>query len=58
MDMIRETIAGRYENVYWTNLAVMAGMCVLFAVLGMLLYYPARPLNRMIAHSKEKSGIM
>ena len=58
MDMIRETIAGRYENVYWTNLAVMAGMCVLFAVLGMLLYYPARPLNRMIARSKEKSGIM
>ena len=43
MDMIRETIAGRYENVYWTNLAVMAGMCVLFAALGMLLYYPARP---------------
>ncbi len=58
MDMIRETIAGRYENVYWTNLAVMAGMCVLFAALGMLLYYPARPLNRLIARSKEKSGIM
>lgn len=58
MDMLRETIAGRYENVYWTNLAVMAGMCVLFAVLGMLLYYPARPLNRLIARSKEKSGIM
>ena len=58
MDMLRETIAGRYENVYWTNLAVMAGMCVLFAALGMLLYYPARPLNRLIARSKEKSGIM
>mgnify|MGYP004679231001 FL=1 len=58
MDMIRETIAGRYENVYWKNLAVMAGMCVLFAVLGMVLYYPARPLNRLIARSKEKSGIM
>ena len=58
MDMLRETIAGRYENVYWKNLAVMAGMCVLFAVLGMLLYYPARPLNRLIARSKEKSGLM
>lgn len=58
MDMIRETIAGRYENVYWKNLAVMAAMCVLFAVLGMVLYYPARPLNRLIARSKEKSGIM
>lgn len=58
MDMLRETIAGRYENVYWKNLAVMAAMCVLFAVLGMVLYYPARPLNRLIAHSKEKSGIM
>ena len=32
--------------------------CVLFAVLGMVLYYPARPLNRLIARSKEKSGIM
>lgn len=31
----------------------MAGMCVLFAALGMLLYYPARPLNRLIARSKE-----
>lgn len=58
MDMLRETIAGRYENVYWKNLAVMAAMCVLFAVLGMVLYYPARPLNRLIARSKEKSGIM
>ena len=58
MDMLRETIAGRYENVYWKNLAVMAAMCVLFAVLGMALYYPARPLNRLIARSKEKSGIM
>jgi len=27
-------------------------------VLGMALYYPARPLNRLIARSKEKSGIM
>ena len=58
MDMLRETIAGRYENMYWKNLAVMAAMCVLFAVLGMVLYYPARPLNRLIARSKEKSGIM
>ena len=58
MDMLRETIAGRYENVYWKNLSVMAAMCVLFAVLGMVLYYPARPLNRLIARSKEKSGIM
>ena len=58
MDMLRETIAGRYENMYWKNLAVMAAMRVLFAVLGMVLYYPARPLNRLIARSKEKSGIM
>ena len=38
--------------------ATLFGWCVLFAALGMLLYYPARPLNRLIARSKEKSGIM
>ena len=38
MDMLRETIAGRYENVYWKNLAVMAAMCVLIAVMGKVLY--------------------
>ena len=33
-------------------------MCVGFAIFGLLVYYPAKPLNRLIAESKEKSGIM
>ena len=37
---------------------VLLGMCVLFTVLGLVLYYPARRLNAAIAASKEKSGIM
>ena len=37
---------------------VLLGMCVLFTVLGLLLYYPARRLNATIAASKERSGIM
>lgn len=37
---------------------VLLGMCVLFTVLGLLLYYPARRLNAAIAASKERSGIM
>ena len=34
------------------------GMCALFTVFGLLVYYPARRLNAAIAASKEKSGIM
>ena len=37
---------------------VLTDMCVLFTVLGLLLYYPARRLNATIAASKERSGIM
>ena len=39
-------------------LVQLLGMCVLFTVLGLVLYYPARRLNAAIAASKEKSGIM
>ena len=37
---------------------ILLGMCVLFTVFGLLVYYPARRLNAAIAASKEKSGIM
>ena len=37
---------------------VLLGMCALFTVFGLLVYYPARRLNAAIAASKEKSGIM
>ena len=33
-------------------------MCVLFMVLGLVLYYPARKLNAAIAKSKEATGVM
>ena len=36
----------------------LLGMCALFTVFGLLVYYPARRLNAAIAASKEKSGIM
>ena len=43
----------------WARCAlVLLGMCVLFTVFGLLVYYPARRLNAAIAASKEKSGIM
>lgn len=58
MDMIRETIGGAYGTTYWKCLGILLGMCVLFMVLGLLLYYPARRLNAAIARSKEATGIM
>ncbi len=58
MDMIRETVGGMYGHTYLRCALVLLGMCVLFTVLGLVLYYPARRLNAAIAASKEKSGIM
>ena len=58
MDMIRETVGGMYGHTYRNCALVLLGMCVLFTVLGLVLYYPARRLNAAIAASKEKSGIM
>ncbi len=57
MDMIRETIGGRYGNIYWHCLAIMSGMCVIFLLIG-LLRRPAKFLNDLIARHKEESGIM
>lgn len=58
MDMIRETIGGMYGQTYLHCALLLLGMCVLFTVFGLLVYYPARKLNAVIAASKEKSGIM
>ena len=58
MDMIRETIGGLYGHTYLRCALILLGMCVLFTVFGLLVYYPARKLNAAIAASKEKSGIM
>lgn len=58
MDALRETIGGRYGGVYWENLAVLLGMCLLFVLLGLGLQRPARRLNEAIERSKEASGLM
>lgn len=57
MDMIRETIGGRYGNAYWHCMAIMLGMCGIFLLLA-LLRRPAKFLNQLIARDKEASGIM
>ncbi len=58
MDMIRETIGGMYGHTYRDCALILLGMCVIFTVFGLLVYYPARKLNAAIAESKERSGIM
>lgn len=58
MDMIRETIGGMYSHTYRNCALILLGMCVIFTVFGLLVYYPARKLNAAIAESKERSGIM
>ena len=58
MDMLRETIGGMYGHTYRNCALVLLGMCVVFTVFGLLVYYPARKLNAAIAESKERSGIM
>ena len=57
MDMLRETIGGRYGNTYWHCMAVMLGMCVIFMLIA-LLRRPAKFLNDLVARDMENSGIM
>ena len=56
--MIRETIGGFYDGTYARCAIILLLMCVLFMVLGLVLYYPARKLNAAIAKSKEATGVM
>ena len=58
MDMLRETVGGMYGHTYRNCALILLGMCVVFTVFGLLVYYPARKLNAAIAESKERSGIM
>ena len=56
-DALRGLLGSRVPA--WARCAlVLLGMCALFTVFGLLVYYPARRLNAAIAASKEKSGIM
>ena len=58
MDMLRETIGGMYGQTYLRCALTLLGMCVVFTVFGLVVYYPARRLNAAIAAGKEKSGVM
>ena len=58
MDMLRETVGSMYGHTYRNCALILLGMCVVFTVFGLLVYYPARKLNAAIAESKERSGIM
>ena len=58
MDMLRETIGGMYGQTYLRCALILLGMCVVFTVFGLVVYYPARKLNAAIAAGKEKSGVM
>ena len=58
MDMLRETIGGMYGQTYLRCALVLLGMCVVFTVFGLVVYYPARRLNAAIAAGKKKSGVM
>ena len=58
MDMLRETIGGMYGQTYLRCAAILLGMCVVFTAFGLVVYYPARRLNKAIAEGKKKSGIM
>ena len=58
MMAMRECIAGMYDSVYLHSILIMLLYGLIFIVLGLLLYYPALRLNKLIAESKKKSDIM
>ena len=58
MDAMRECIAGMYGNTYSHCMLVLALMVLVAIAFGLLLYYPALWLNKLIAQSKKNSDIM
>lgn len=58
MDAMRECVAGSYGTNYWKDLGILLIFLVVFTVLGLALYRPAKGLNRLIAQSKNRTGIM
>jgi putative membrane protein len=58
MDAMRECIGGMYGNTYWKCVGTLMLFFAGAVVFGLLLYYPAKKLNDMIAASKAKSEIM
>lgn len=58
MDLVRECVGGFYQGTYLKCVLILLLMCVIFFVIGISLYYPAKKLNEIIAKSKEASGVM
>ena len=58
MDAMRECVAGAYGNAYWRCIGLLLLFALAAAVLGLVLYRPARGLNRLIQQGKERSEIM
>lgn len=58
MNAMKEAICGLYENDYWGYLGGLLVYVGVSLVIGLLLAIPCRKLNRIIEHSKERSGVM
>ena len=58
MDLVRECVGGFYQGTYLRCVLILLLMCVVFFIIGITLYYPAKKLNEIIAKSKEASGVM
>lgn len=58
MDAMRSAWPGSYGTNYWKDLGILLIFLVVFTVLGLALYRPAKGLNRLIAQSKNRTGIM
>lgn len=58
MDLVRECVGGFYQGTYLKCVLILLLMCMIFFIIGITLYYPAKKLNEIIAKSKEASGVM
>lgn len=58
MDLVRECVGGFYQGTYLKCVLILLLMCVIFFIIGITLYYPAKKLNEIIAKSKAASGVM
>ena len=58
MDAMKECVCGMYGDTYVKSIAVLGAFTLIAMAFGLLLYYPALRLNRMIAISMKKSDVM
>jgi len=58
MDAMRECVCGMYDSYYAKCIGILGLFTIGAVIFGLVFYYPALKLNKMIAESKEKSEIM